>query len=102
MKQMIIRLKEIHECGFLHKDIKPDNFCLGGPHFRDIYLIDFGLSKKYIDEDFNQITKPGHGFVGTPRYASRNSHYRKYFSRIDDLEGLGYVCLYLVLGELPW
>ena len=51
MKQMVLRMKEIHASGYLHKDIKPDNFCLGGPELRDLYLIDFGLSRKWADEN---------------------------------------------------
>ena len=30
--------------------MKPENFCMGsGPKSHTVYLIDYGLSKKYID-----------------------------------------------------
>lgn len=47
---MITRIEFLHNKNFIHRDIKPDNFLIG----RDkkcmmIYMIDFGLSKKYRD-----------------------------------------------------
>lgn len=45
---MIDRIETLHSCRFLHRDIKPDNFVLeAGPNPKQIYLIDFGLSKHY-------------------------------------------------------
>lgn len=47
---MIESLQLMHKKGFLHRDIKPENFVIGteGNH-HNIYIIDFGLSKKYLD-----------------------------------------------------
>ena len=42
-------LKILHEYKYIHRDIKPENFVLGLDDEQDkVYLIDFGLSKKYI------------------------------------------------------
>jgi serine/threonine protein kinase len=47
--QMIARIEYIHNRQFVHRDIKPDNFCLGlNKLSHKIFLIDFGISKRYI------------------------------------------------------
>lgn len=45
---MIDWIKELHDIDYIHWDIKPDNFLLGwGSNSDKIYMIDFGLSKKF-------------------------------------------------------
>lgn len=101
---MVEALKLMHAKGFLHRDIKPENFVIGteGSH-HNVYVIDFGLSKKYLDQNNNHISEEiNKGLVGTARYTSINSHKGFEQSRRDDLEALGYVLIYLARGELPW
>ena len=46
---MITRIEFCHNKYFLHRDIKPDNFLIGyGKKSHKIYIIDFGLAKRYI------------------------------------------------------
>ncbi len=47
---MLSRIEFIHSRYFLHRDIKPDNFIIGlGKRQHLIYVIDFGLAKRYRD-----------------------------------------------------
>lgn len=101
--EILKRFKELHCQGIVHRDIKPQNFCLGGENLASIYLIDFGLSKEYRQENGTLVPEdtPA-GFVGTPRYASTNSHAKKLQTRRDDVESLGYMMVFLLVGSLPW
>jgi serine/threonine protein kinase len=46
--QMIDRIEYIHSRKIIHRDIKPDNFVMGrGLKSHIVYVLDFGLSKKY-------------------------------------------------------
>jgi serine/threonine protein kinase len=75
--QMIARLQYIHQKHFLHRDIKPDNFLIGiGEEKSLVYLIDFGLAKKYRDpRTLCPIPeRTGKSLVGTARYASVHAH----------------------------
>jgi len=104
-KQLINRIEVVHEERIIHRDIKPDNFLIGGNDTtRDnIYIIDFGLAKCYMNSEGVHIPyKDGKNLTGTARYASISTHKGIEQSRRDDLETIGHVLLYLVKGQLPW
>lgn len=68
-----------------------------------LYLIDYGLTKRWKQANGEHISyKEGKTLTGTARYASAYTHLGVEQSRRDDLEGAGYVLLYLLMGELPW
>lgn len=103
--QMISRIDFIHSRDFIHRDIKPDNFLMGlGKKGNLVYIIDFGLAKKYRDtRTLRHIPyRENKNLTGTARYASINTHLGIEQSRRDDLESLGYVLMYFNLGTLPW
>ncbi len=103
--QMLTRIEFIHEKGFLHRDIKPENFVIGlNEKSNLIHVVDFGLSKRYKDKNSGQHIpyRENRHLVGTVRYASINAHLGIEQSRRDDIEGIGYVLVYLYLGRLPW
>ncbi|XP_058213641.1 casein kinase 1-like protein 1 isoform X3 [Rhododendron vialii] len=103
--QMINLVEFVHSKSFLHRDIKPDNFLMGlGRRAKQVYIIDFGLAKKYRDTKSHQHVpyRENKSLTGTPRYTSLNTHRGIEQSRRDDLESLGYVLMYFLRRSLPW
>mmetsp|Transcript_59946 Transcript_59946/g.104880 ORF Transcript_59946/g.104880 Transcript_59946/m.104880 type:complete len:418 (-) Transcript_59946:190-1443(-) len=104
--QMISRIEYVHSCGILYRDIKPHNFLMGlGGLSRHVYVVDFGLAKRYLDSKGEHIPcnrKKGRGVTGTVRYSSLNVHKGYDAGRRDDLEALGYVLVHFLKGGLPW
>ena len=99
------RIEYIHSKYFIHRDIKADNFLIGrGSKIGIIYLIDFGLAKRYKDPKtgLHIPYKSNKALTGTARYASISTHMGIEQSRRDDIEATIYVLLYFLRGSLPW
>ena len=103
--QMISIFETIHNCDIIHRDVKPGNINIGiGNNSKFLYLIDFGLCKKYRSSSTKNHYpfEQGKDLIGNARYSSLNALEGGSQSRRDDLESLGYVLIYLCLGRLPW
>ena len=98
--QMVRLLKFIHTSQLIHRDVKPDNFLFGvGAADQQLHMIDFGFCKKYNSNLFPSKTS---NIIGTPKFASIAAHELNELSRKDDLESVGYILIYLFMGELAW
>eukprot|EP00792_Barthelona_sp_PAP020_P005790 TRINITY_DN2802_c0_g1_i1.p1 TRINITY_DN2802_c0_g1~~TRINITY_DN2802_c0_g1_i1.p1 ORF type:complete len:523 (+),score=138.34 TRINITY_DN2802_c0_g1_i1:67-1635(+) len=101
--QMLDAIRSVHDRGLLHRDIKPSNFCFGmGDSARSLYIIDFGLVRRYRDANGHFPARKMAGFRGTSRYASVFSHQDQDLSRRDDLWSFFYTLIELCGRSLPW
>jgi len=73
---MLYAIQAIHDAGYIHRDVKPSNFVLGsGKGYNQVYLIDFGLGKRHLNEDGTPVEeRKNMSFRGTVAYASLNAH----------------------------
>jgi len=103
-RQLIENLRVIHQCGLLHRDLKPHN-CLLGLESRKLrlFLVDFGLAKRQMNSEGRIVPSQGKvNFRGTAAYASLRAMELNDQGWRDDLEGAFYVLADLLLGGLPW
>ncbi|KAK9128521.1 hypothetical protein Syun_017318 [Stephania yunnanensis] len=101
-------LEKMHSKGYVHGDVKPENFLLGQPgtaQEKKLFLIDLGLATKWRDSASGvhvEYDQRPDVFRGTVRYASVHAHLGRTASRRDDLESLAYTLIFLHKGRLPW
>ena len=102
--QIIDRLEWIHSKNLIYRDIKPDNFLFGIDDPNVLYIIDFGLCKKYRSSKTGKhiLPKMTGKFNGNFHYCSQYVIKGKESSRRDDIISLGYLLIFLLKRELPW
>ncbi|XP_078430032.1 casein kinase 1-like protein HD16 [Wolffia australiana] len=106
--QAIIILEKFHTRGYVHGDIKPENFLFGrrgSLKENQLFLIDLGVASTWWDNDSQKHVRCNRKpltFRGTEKYASIRAHEGMRLSRADDLESLAYTMVFLLRGSLPW
>jgi hypothetical protein len=69
--QVLEALKYAHECGVVHRDLKPQNLLLSGTaNARVVKIADFGLAKAFDAAGLGGLTRTGRA-AGTPTFVSR-------------------------------
>ncbi|ODM93064.1 Casein kinase I isoform beta [Orchesella cincta] len=104
-EQMLNRVEFVHSKGYIHRDIKLENFVMGlGPSSSKLYLVDFSVAFQYIDPVTNQHKRQRNigELVGNAHFSSLAAHQGWEQSRKDDLESIGLVLVLLLHGSLPW
>ena len=86
--QIIERLEYLHSKYLIHRDIKPANLLIGNDDPYIIYLIDYGLCKKYRSNRTGKHVKFSirKYYNGTSTFASLNAFKGIEVSRRDDFE----------------
>ncbi|CDW56586.1 Tau tubulin kinase 1 [Trichuris trichiura] len=102
--QCVEALRDLHNIGFIHRDVKPSNFTIGvdSNGKQIIYMLDFGLAFQYGIPGKLCSYAGAPTFHGTLRYASFNAHGEKSLGMHDDLIALFYTLAELYRGQLPW
>ncbi|CAI2336633.1 unnamed protein product [Caenorhabditis sp. 36 PRJEB53466] len=98
-------VEDLHKHGFIHRDLKPQNYACGLDTQRHlIYILDFGIARKYLNTK-NELKTPREtvGFKGTVRFAPLACHRNIEMGPKDDCESWFYLLIDLILlGGLPW
>lgn len=101
--QMLDRIETLHDYGYVHRDLSPENIMLSSSNGRTLYLTDFGRSKTFLN--FARLHVLRHASRPIPvtfNFGSINAMEGFSPSRRDDLESLIYTLVYLHNGSLPW
>lgn len=101
--QIINIIEFIHTKHYIYIDIKPENFMFKTINDNNIKIIDFGICEKYLDnKGIHKTDKKLTNSIGTDLYSSIRMMKAKQPGRIDDIECISYLLIYLYYGNLPW
>lgn len=97
--QAIIALGQLHEAGWVHCDVKPDNFLLN--ENGELKLIDFTISKR-IAKGFSALFRKKGVIRGTRSYMSPEQIRNEALDPRADIYSLGCVMFELLNGRPPF
>lgn len=93
ISQVLLGVKEMHELGVLHNDLKPDNLYL--LYDGTIRIVDFGAATHISNKEEKHI-------LGTVNYLAPEVITNKKYSVLSDIYSLGIIFYELLTGEVPF
>jgi eukaryotic-like serine/threonine-protein kinase len=102
--QICRALREAHDKGIVHRDMKPENIFLihreGRPEF--VKILDFGIAKIMgLDPNGPRLTRTGMIF-GTPEYMAPEQAEGKEADHRVDIYAVGCIIYHLMTGQTPF
>jgi hypothetical protein len=104
LRQTCQALREAHQIGLIHRDIKPGNIFAAerGGHYDVVKLLDFGLVKPVGEQPSARLSQDG-GISGTPLFMSpEQARGEGDLDARSDIYSLGAVAYALVTGRPPF
>lgn len=99
MSQMLSAVKHLHGHGIVHRDLKPENFLMDDTSENsEVKLIDFGLSKRFSQEEEVGRMKT---VVGTPYYVAPEV-LKGAYDKSCDVWSLGVILFVFLCGYPPF
>lgn len=106
---LITNIKILHDLGYIHRDLKPDNLVHGNLSYEnykrknEIGIIDFSNSKIMLGADGKiKSSKKKTQCMGNKRFSSTKALYDLDIGKIDDIKSIFYILIYFYNGTLPW
>ncbi|MDA8016305.1 MAG: protein kinase [Thermoanaerobaculia bacterium] len=96
-------LREAHELGIIHRDIKPQNIFLHVVgRVEVVKVLDFGIAKLVVDGELEQrLTAEGNS-VGTPAYMAPERFTGEPYDGASDVYSFGVMLYEMLSGEPPF
>ncbi|MGA2703028.1 MAG: serine/threonine-protein kinase [Isosphaeraceae bacterium] len=97
-------LREAHQAGLIHRDLKPPNIFAAyrGARYDVAKLLDFGLVKPIKEEDSPVLTREG-TVTGSPLYMAPEQIMRTHAAdRRTDIYAMGAIAYFLLTGRPPF